>query len=139
MNRATLLLTSLILFVSTILILLISRVFTYNSTLPILQSMAPLYLVLINGAIFSFGIIFVLVSSKVGAWWYKTYYNAINGLNEKASVRLGFHIDDIFAHEAIIRRFTGVNFVIWMLRTFGLIISLVSSYYIYELIVNMTI
>ena len=123
-------------FIGMIFIILISRVFTHNSTLSPVVTFNPLHLIIINLAIFLFGIVLIMFASKIGIWWYQTYYNAIDELNRRASVTWGFKVEEVFAQEAIIRKFTGPNTVIWMLRIIGLVISGISAYNIFDIIIH---
>ena len=134
MKRNLLMLTGLIMFIAIILIIRISRIFTYDSTLSVLISFNPIHLIVINAGIFLSGIALIVFSSKMGIWWYQTYYSAINGLNRKASSKLGFEVEDVFAQESVIRKFARPYLVVWMLRTFGLVFSSVSAYYLYGIL-----
>ena len=134
MKRNLFMLIGLILFIALILIILISRIFTYDSTLSVLISFNPLHLIIINAVIFLSGITLIIFSSKIGIWWYQTYYSAIDGLNTKASSKLGFEVENVFAQESVIRKFARPYLVVWMLRIFGLVFSSLSAYYLYGIL-----
>lgn len=50
---------------------------------------------------------------------------------------MGFRVEEWNAQMVIIRKFTGPLFGKWMLRIIGLLISVVSTYDIFEIIIHM--
>ena len=122
---------------SIILIMLISREFTYSSTLLVIISFNPFLLVVANILILLVGIVLIVLASKIGIWWYRIYYDTIDEVNRKASSKLGFEVEEVFAQEAVIRKFVKPNFMVWILRIFGFIFCGISGFDILGLIIHM--
>jgi hypothetical protein len=137
MKRRFLLLLALSLGIGIILMIQISRIFAYNSTLSVLLTFDPFHLVIINLAIFLFAIVITALPSRITLRWYHIGSAVNDELNKKASRVMGFKVEEWNAQMVIMRKFTGPVFSKWMLRIIGLVISGVSAFDIFEIIIHM--
>ena len=124
------------LLIGIILIIQVSRIFTWDSTLFPLVTFNPLHLIIINLLIFLFGIALVMLPSQITLRWYQIGSAVNDDLNKRASRIMGFKVEEWNAQMVIMRKFTGPVSSKWMLRTIGLVISGISAYYIYEIIIH---